>query len=355
MTAAMSGNAAFLGTETYRGARSWFDSVNEKGGVSGRQIKLVVRDDAYDPPRTVANVQSLLVDDGVFGLFGFVGTPTSVKAIPLLDRARVPGVGFFTGADVLRTPQRAWAFHVRDSYYAEAEAATAYFVDRLHLSRVAALYQEDPFGQAVLSGIQLALQRRNMEPVASASFPRGSMALATARDKLMASKPDVVAMVGTYGPLARFVKIASDGGHTWFHTVSFVGSEAFADELIRTEHVNPEAYDHVMVTQVVPSPMSDEYPGIGEFRRVFSKSFPDDHPNYVALEGFVDARVLTGALERAGRTLDRDSFARALESMKNVDVGIGRPVSYASSSHVALTGVYLSRLGTDGVFRTFTP
>jgi ABC-type branched-subunit amino acid transport system substrate-binding protein len=101
--------------------------------------------------------------------------------------------------------------------------------------------------------------------------------------------------------------------------------------------------------------MSDEYPGIGEFRRVFSKSFPDDHPNYVALEGFVDARVLTGALERAGRTLDRDSFARALESMKNVDVGIGRPVSYASSSHVALTGVYLSRLGTDGVFRTFTP
>jgi len=355
MTAAMSGNAAVLGTETYRGARAWIEDVNAKGGVSGRQIKLVVRDDAYDPPRTVANVQSLLVDDGVFALFGFVGTPTSVKAVPLLERARVPGVGFFTGAEVLRNPQREWAFHVRDSYYAEAETATAYFVDRLHLSRIAVLYQEDPFGQAVLSGIQLALQRRSQSPVATASFARGSTALEGARDKLMASKPEVVAMVGTYGPLARFVKIAGGGGHTWFQTVSFVGSEAFADELIRTQHVNPETYDHVLVTQVVPSPVSDEYSGLSEFRSLLAKSFPTDRPNYVALEGFVDARVLTGALERAGRTLDRDSFARALEGMKNLDVGIGRNVSYAPNNHVALAGVYLSRLGTDGIFRTFTP
>jgi branched-chain amino acid transport system substrate-binding protein len=356
MTAANTGHAAFLGGQTYRGAQAWFSEVNQNGGVSGRQIKLVLRDDAYEPAKTAFNVQKLLAEDSAFALFGFVGTPTSVKALPLIERARVPAVGFFTGAESLRNPANPWVFHVRDSYYAEAEAAVAHFVDHLKLAKISVLYQEDAFGQAVLSGIQLALKRRNMAPVSTASLVRGSMVVEQPLEKLRASNPDAYLMVGTYSPLAKFVALASaENDRAWFHTVSFVGSEAYARELMTTQKVNPSVYERIIVTQVVPSPDGEEYPGVRQFRTLFTKYFPGESPNYVALEGFVDARVMSAALEKAGNHLDRDAFVRALEEMNNLDLGIGQHVGFGPSHHVGMSGVFLSRLGNDGKFRTFRP
>ena len=354
MTAAMTGSASFLGTQTAHGAQAWFNEVNRTGGVAGRQIRLVVRDDGYDPPRTGVNVQALLVEDHAFALFGFVGTPTSVRATPLIDRAKVPSVGFFTGAEALRKPTIPWAFHVRDSYYAEAEHAVAYFIDELKLERVAVLYQQDAFGQAVLSGLQLALKRRNKVPAALATYERGSLAMEGPLSQLQPSKPEAYFMVGTYAPLARFVKLASSGGeHPWFHTVSFVGSEAFATELTQAQKLEPAHYAHVLVTQVVPSPRDDKLPGVMEYRALHARAYPSDSPNYVALEGFINAKVLTLALTRAGHELDRDKLVSALESLSNLDIGIGRKLSYSPTNHVALTGVFLSRLEPDGIFRTF--
>jgi branched-chain amino acid transport system substrate-binding protein len=356
MTAANSGSAAFLGTETNVGVLTWLNEVNSKGGINGRRLKLVFRDDGYDPPRTAANVQTLLADDRVFALIGFVGTPTSVKAMSLIERSRVPAVGFFTGAETLRNPMKTWAFHIRDSYYSETEEAIAHFVDRLKLTRIAVLYQEDAFGQAVLSGVQLALQRRKMQPIATASFVRGSMAQEEPLKRLQTSMPEAYVMVGTYGPLARFVKLACDSGHhPWFHTVSFVGSEAYAHEIVETQKVDRIEYSHILVTQVVPSPLGDEYPGVVEFRRQLAQYFPKEVPNYVAFEGFVDAHVLTVGLQRAGAKLDRDRLLVALESIVALDIGIGQTISYTKDKHVGLAGVFLSRLSDDATFRTFRP
>ncbi len=354
MTAATTGHASFLGDQTYRGAQAWFNEVNQSGGVAGRRIKVVLRDDAYEPARTAFNVQKLLVEDGAFALFGLVGTPTSVKALPLVERARVPTLGLFTGAEALRNPQRSWVFHVRDSYYAECEAAVGHFIDRLKLSRVSVLYQEDAFGQAVLSGIQLALKRRNMAPVSATSFVRGSMAVEQPLAQLRASNPDVYLMVGTYGPLAKFAALAiSENSRAQFHTVSFVGSEAYARELTITQKISQAAYERILVTQVVPSPNDEQYAGVRQFRTLFAKSFPGEAPNYVALEGFIDARVMTAALEKAGALLNRDTFANALEHSKELDFGIGQRISYDAANHVGMSGVFLSRLTSDGTFRTF--
>ena len=146
------------------------------------------------------------------------------------------------------------------------------------------------------------------------------------------------------------MKVSNDRGFfPWFHTVSFVGTEAFARELTEKQQIDKERYGHVIVTQVVPGPDSD-LPGVREYRAVVAKHFPADAPNYVALEGFINARVLTAALERAGARLDRETLVRALEDMRDLDVGIGRGVTFGPTDHVGLAGVFYSRLAADGVF-----
>jgi len=117
---ALQGPASALGTETILGARAYFNLVNEHGGVNGRKLRLVSYDDSYEPEKTIACVNKLLQEDDVFSLGFFVGTPTGAKAAPMAETHKVPIVGFFTGAELLRTPVKHYVVNVRASYYNEA-------------------------------------------------------------------------------------------------------------------------------------------------------------------------------------------------------------------------------------------
>ena len=216
---------------------AWFKEVNAAGGHSWPENPLDQSyDDAYDPPMTVANTEKLIHDDEVFMLFNFVGTPTSVKIIDIVHENAVPAFGFFTGAEALRTPFRQYMFHVRASYYSEAEGAVSYFVDKLGHEKIAVLYQDDAFGKAVLTGVQLALHRRDMEIVAAETFIRGTMDVQRAVETIKESGAESVIMVGTYSPLAWFIKqCQEDDFKPYFHTVSFVGSEAFGREILKQD------------------------------------------------------------------------------------------------------------------------
>ena len=117
-SAAFSGPAAQLGEQFKRGALLFFDRLNAKGGVNGRTIELKSLDDGYEPDRCKANTDRL-IKDGVFALFGYIGTPTSLAALPLASTAQVPFIAPFTGAQALREPFNRIAFHVRASYFDE--------------------------------------------------------------------------------------------------------------------------------------------------------------------------------------------------------------------------------------------
>lgn len=363
-SAAIGGHASFLGTQTIHGSMAYINEVNENGGVHGRKIKLISYDDQYEPSKTVANTQRLINNDGVFALFDYVGTPTSVKIIDMVHESEVPALGFFTGAEDLRTPFRPYIFNVRDSYYAETEGAVSYFVDNLGLERIAVFYQEDAFGLAVLSGTQLALERRGMGTVATATYVRGTMNVEEAVESIRASEAEAVIMVGTYSPLAKFIKEyfnedhgkydGSHDNHPYFHTVSFVGSEAFGKELINEQKIEG-SFNKIIVTQVVPSPFSEEYPTVREYNELIKKYYPNDEPNYVALEGFMNAKVLIKALEDAGSDLTREKFIESLESLNHWDIGIGKEITYGTLDHQGLSGIYYSKLEEDGVFRIFSP
>ena len=94
---ALEGPSHFLGTETVTGAKAYFDMINDAGGVDGRKLKLISYDDSYDPAKTEGCFNRLM-EQKVFSLGFFVGTPTAVKYLPMAESNKIPLVGLFTGA-----------------------------------------------------------------------------------------------------------------------------------------------------------------------------------------------------------------------------------------------------------------
>src|SRR5512146_302620 len=178
-SAAMTGPAGQLGKDMRTGAMLYFDHVNAHGGVNGRRIVLKTLDDGYEPPRAVANTRKLIDEDKVFALFGYVGTPTSMAALPVFTQAKVPFVGAFTGAEGLRNPVNPYVFNVRASYFDETEAIVRHLT-AMSIDRIAIFYQNDAYGQAGLAGVERAMKKRNLQLVARATVERNTVDVAKA-------------------------------------------------------------------------------------------------------------------------------------------------------------------------------
>jgi ABC-type branched-subunit amino acid transport system substrate-binding protein len=352
-SSALTGHASFLGTQYIHGSQAYINEINVKGGINGRKIRLITYDDRYDPAQTVANTQKLILEDKVFILFDYVGTPTSVKIIDMVEEAKVPVMGLFTGAEELRTPFRPYIFNVRASYYQETNAAVDYFVKKFGFKKIAVFYQDDAFGMAGLKGVELALNKYNLKPVATGTYVRGTEDVESALKSIMSSNPEAIVMIGTYTPLAKFVKLYKEQGYDpYFHSVSFVGADAFALEL-SARGINNS--DKIIVTQVVPDPYETSaiyLKTVNNYRELTAKYFPEDEPNYVGLEGYVNAVILVKVLNDAGRDLNRDKFIRTIESLKDYSVRIGIPANYGPNDHQAFDRVYFSHLN-NGRFILF--
>jgi len=335
---ALGGPSGFLGTETLRGLMACINSVNEKGGINGRKIKVIAYDDGYEPLPCVKNTKKLIEDDKVFCLTCYVGTPTSAKAQPIWTNAKVPVVGFFTGAEVLRTPFNRYNIHIRASYYDEAAKAVDIFVKDLGLKRIAIFYQYDSFGEAVKKGTEIALQKYGLTPVAYGSFERNTLAIEDGLAKIKDSRPEAIVMVGTYSPLAKFVKEAKRAGltKTIFYTVSFVGPEAFAKEL------GTESENVIITTVVPPYETATPLPIVDEYLKALKKYFPDAKPSFVSLEGYINGKVLVEGLKRAGKDITREKFIDAIESIRE-DIG-GIKVEYGPNDHVGISLLWVMQI-----------
>jgi hypothetical protein len=145
-SAAFSGPAQELGLEMRQGAKLVFDSVNAQGGIHGRKIQLIAHDDGYEPERAAANTRKLINEDRVFALIGYVGTPTSQSALPIFTEVKVPFIGAFTGAQLLREPFNRYIFNVRASYFDETEKIVEQLVS-LGAQTIAVFYQNDAIWQ----------------------------------------------------------------------------------------------------------------------------------------------------------------------------------------------------------------
>jgi branched-chain amino acid transport system substrate-binding protein len=342
-SAAFSGPAAQLGIQFYQGAKVCFDQVNAQGGVGKRLIEIRNLDDGYEPDRCAENTRKLLAED-VFALFGYIGTPTSVAALPLATRDKVPFIAPFTGAMALRDPFNKYAFHVRASYNDETGLIVKQLTS-LGLKKIAVFYQNDAYGKAGLDGVTLALGAQNLKTVAQATVERNSVDVAAAVKTLVAAGPDAVVQIGAYKACAAFIREARKAGYGGtFYNVSFVGTQALADELGKDGA-------GVVVSQVMPSPYNAARPIAREFVEAVKAAGKDAQANFSSMEGYIAARLFVDGLKRAGAKPTRESLVAGLESLGSQSLG-GFSVSFSPTDHVASSFVELSMLTGDGRVRT---
>jgi ABC-type branched-subunit amino acid transport system substrate-binding protein len=339
--AVFTGPAAQLGIQMRNGIKAYLDYVNAKGGVHGRKLELVTEDDRYEQSVAPSASRKLIEEHRVFALLGYVGTPTGVAHLPVVTQAKVPLVGMFTGAEVLRAPFNRYVFHVRASYYDETEKIVEQVLSTGG-QKISVFYQDDAYGEAGRKGTELALERRRMKIHSTGTVERNTVKVEQAAKTIHLSQPDAIVMVSAYTSIAAFVReMQKLGSGATFYNVSFVGSKALADALGK-EGVG------VAISQVVPFPWGTAVPVVKEYQSLARKAGFTDY-NFSALEGFLTAKVMVEGLRRAGKSPTREGLVDALEKMSDVDLG-GFFVSYSPKNRAGSKFVDLTIISRDGKF-----
>ena len=348
-SAALTGPSAQLGKDMQLGILAAFKEANDNNGVHGRQLDLTTRDDGYESDLAFARTRQLIDQDGVFGLIGAVGTPTSRAALPLAESNDVPFVGAFTGAQLLRDSELTSVLNVRASYHDETEQMVAY-LESMDKNKVAVLYQNDSYGQDGLAGVKKALDMRDgMNLTASWYYQRNTTAVKAAAYRIANAdeKPDAVIIIGAYAPTAKFIKqlrirLMDD---PVFMAVSFVGSNALRDELVRLEEPRSDVY----VTQVVPLPSDESDPLVAAYRAALSAYDADAEPGFVSLEGYLAGRLAIEGLDGCGAELTRQCFLDAVRNADDLSLD-GFDLTFGPGDNQGSDAVFLTQINADGEF-----
>lgn len=345
-----------------QGMKAGIEAALHGKEVAGRQVQYITLNDSYTPEKTEQAARRL-VEQGVFAMLGNVGTPTAKVSLPILAEARVPAVGFFTGAGLLR-PGRGEIINFRASYVQETEAVIRGAIDNGVMAKeICAYVQNDAYGMAGVTGIRRALRRSSST---DAVIERLDMVLAQrgknpARNDLgpigvykrntFVSKPGyqslknwesasgtrcrVVVTVGTYAAVARFAGYARYKGENWVvSAVSFTGADNL-DEALTELNVR----DGVIMTQVVP-PLDSSLPIVVEARRKLGSAF-----GWVSLEGYIVGRLWLKAMLDADGSLSR---ASALAALRGKQFNLGGLRMDFTDDNQASDLVVLTQLSENG-------
>ncbi len=356
MSAPFSGPAKELGRGMKTGIDLAFAAANEAGGVNGRKLRLVALDDGYEPERTRAVMKDLADTRNVFGFIGNVGTPTAEVAVPFTLEKRMLFFGPFTGAGLLRRdPPDRYVFNFRASYAEETAATVRYLVDvrRILPDEIAVFAQQDGYGDAGFNGVAKMLRKYNRNPdrALRVGYKRNTSDVGEAVETLLKSRHPVraVVMVATYKAAAKFIeKVKAERPDIIFSNVSFVGSQALADELMM---YGGKVAEGVIVTQVVPLPHSKST-AVLKYQELLPKHSLGEKPDFVSLEGYLAASLLIEGLKRAGPDFTTESLVDALEGLRGVDLGVGATMAFGMSEHQASHKVWGTMLDASGNFQT---
>lgn len=335
---ALTGPAKDLGLELRGGLLAAFSRVNDEGGVNGREILLLSKDDGYEPDRAMRNTRELIMKDHVLMLIGEVGTPTSKAVVPIVEEYQIPFFAPFTGAELLRDPFRKYVVNVRASYFQEMERLVSYLVDQKNIHRIACFYQNDSYGFAGLRGIERALGKRGMHLVSTGSYERNTVAVMGGLRDISVGEPEAVILVGAYSACAEFIKLSKTkvNKDLLFCNISFVGTESLKETL--------GGYGaNVIVSQVVPGPHDMNIALIREYQLAMRKYQHDVPLTFTSLEGYIAGKLFSRVANDVQGVLTRENFIKTMERVGRFDLG-GLVLQFGPSDHQGLDTIYLTRI-----------
>lgn len=345
MSTALTGPAENLGKCMLAGMQAGFKRFNKEGGLNGKNIRIAVLDDGYEPSRTVKNINKLIDQENVLAIVGDVGTPTAIAALPIIKARQVLFFAPFTGAGVLRcTPPDRYVINFRASYAEEIDKMINGLINDLKFKPEDILFfsQRDGYGDAGFSAGVQALKKHGLKDEKSIShfrYERNTFGVedAVAEILLLESDPKVIIMVGAYAPCAKFIKLVKENGlDPLFLNVSFVGSESLAAQL-------GDNGNGVIISQVVP-PLTSDFEIVKDYLHDLKEFYPNLKPTFVSLEGYLSAKIFIKALKNMKDELTRESIIDALEELGDFDIGLGSVLTLNELDHQASHDVWITQI-----------
>jgi ABC-type branched-subunit amino acid transport system substrate-binding protein len=335
---ALTGPGAPLAVAFHEGAKLYFDRLNASGGVAGRRIELVTLDDRGDAKLTAENTKKLL-EQGVFSLFGYYGSPEVTSAYPLIKDRDVMLFAPMAAADEFRGANYPNVYSLRPGY-AEEAAAIARHAETLGARKLAILHGTDSESLAALDSAIRTMSSLGANVLVKAPIASGSITPGV--EKAVAARPDsVLVIAGTKTAAAAVRELRGRGFHGPIYGFSNTGGSLLAQDL-------GPAGAGVVLVRVVPKSDTARIPVVRELMSdaQAAKAGP---PNVYMLEGYLAARVYAEALKRVKADVTRLKLRKAMESLNDVDVG-GFRVNFADE-RVASKLVELSLIDSQGKVR----
>ena len=336
---ALSGPLGDLGQEVLKGSKAYFDALNARGGINGRKIVLISKDDAYDPKKTVENVEAFIAGGETFALFGTFGTPNNEALIPVALKAGMPVLMPYTGAPSIRKPELVGVFNLRASYADEAEKLIQHLTT-IGFKKIGIAYQNNSFGKEVLTAATAALEQRQLKPVAAVSVENNASDAAAAATKLLAAQPDALVLGLAGKPTSEVIKNVNQ---------SRKGLQMYALSVLATAG-NLKALGNdgsgVAISQVVPFPSNTVMPLVRDYQQAMKAAGVNEF-SHLSLEGYLNARVVAEGIRRAGRNLSRESLITSLQSINRMDMG-GMEIGFGKGASSASKFVELTVINSQG-------
>lgn len=324
-----------------KGIDSYFNYVNENGGVHGRKLKLIAYDDQFQPSLTVQLASKIVEDDKVFALLGNPCTTCNTAAKDIFEKAGVPMVMVSTGSQLFVDPPIKNYFGSSIlNYRVETRVFLDYAVNKLNAKKIAVVYQNDDYGKEGLTALQESTKIiDDVDLIAEIPFVTGTTDMSSQAQHLLKAKPDVVIMLGGPNQAANLKKdIHKIGMKDTPYIVSSVG----ANDRNLFNLAGEDIWEGTISAAAFPMPDVSDDPSMKLYIDRFSKDYPNDPIDGFASSGWAIAEVMVEALERAGKDLTWDNFFDAMYTFDNWDGSIYEGVTFNKNNHYGLTTMILT-------------
>jgi ABC-type branched-subunit amino acid transport system substrate-binding protein len=331
----------------FAGINVYFSFVNEHGGVDGRKVVLVNKDDELKTDKMIALTQEFIADRNVLALAGYQNTGgiTEVSKQDIPGKAGIAMIAPFQGDKSIVGAANFFPFR---SGYPEEVTALMHEAASTQKSKTVVVYQNVTYGPAMMQLIQDTSAKQGLNVVGYVKLD------ATAPDKLPAIVKDVMAEVAKAGPDS--VIVLGGGRHTFEFLKQFKDSDD-ANAQVYLMSIVPQAEilktlgevkaRGIVISQAVPYPFSATLPLVSEYQRLMKQYAPSEPLSFSSLEGFVVGKITVAALKKAGKGVTREKVLKAISNMGELDLG-GVYVNYTPKARSGWGGVDLTVIGANG-------
>ncbi|HEX3139807.1 MAG TPA: ABC transporter substrate-binding protein [Rhizobacter sp.] len=338
---ALTGPLGNAGMEHNAAIRAAFAEINKAGGIHGRELRFVTKDDGYAAARTVENVKQMIEGNSAFALMSIIGTPNTGAILPLTEKAGIPVLGPITGAASLRKAEHKYVFHIRPSYTDEVTRMVQQLV-QMGIQDIAVVYLDNPFGKEVMANAQRVLGEQKLKAVAAIPLAVDGKNHAEVAQQVIDSKAGAVFM-GTTGTGTTDMILSLREKAAGLPVIGL--SVTFTDTKRLGKHLTGLA-----MASVFPAGNATKFAVVRAYQASLEAA-NEKAPLSLGLESWVNAQVMAEGIRRAGRDITRDKLRNALTSIHGFEVGEVVVNFGATGPYVGTSSVKLGIFGADGVLR----